>query len=73
MLLKLFNRSEDGTLIEKVCRDIIELNEAFSAGWATAPHLIKKVEQAAESALAKVEQTVEDVFSKKDKDKDKKG
>lgn len=56
MLLKLFNRSEDGTLIEKVCKDIMELNEAFTAGWATAPHLIKKVEQ-----------TIEDAVGKKDK------
>ncbi len=63
MLLKMFNRDEQGTLVERVCSDILDLNEAITQGWVTAPHLIgQKVEQAV--------QALENVVTKKDK-KDK--
>ncbi|MFY4731405.1 hypothetical protein [Nitrospira sp. BLG_2] len=60
MLLKMFNHDEQGTLIHKLCKDVLELNEAITQGWATAPHLIGK----------KAVGAVEDVAGKKDK-KDK--
>lgn len=40
MLLKMFNHDSAGAVIERVCKDILELNEAITNGWVSAPHLI---------------------------------
>lgn len=53
MLLKMFNHDSTGSLIEKLCKDPLELNEAITEGWVTAPHLINKTAQTMEDAVPK--------------------